>query len=306
MVQTQKLLVVLLGPTGVGKTALSIHLAKLLGSPILSSDSRQIYQGIPIGTAAATAEEKAEVEHLFVDRLGLEEYYSAAEFEREVLAYLQDYYQSHAVAVMVGGSMMYIDAVCKGLDELPTIPSALRQEITERWQTEGLVPLLEELQQLDPLYYEQVDRCNPKRVMHALEICRVTGQPYSSLRKSQPKEREFAILKIGLTRDREELYARINERVDQMMQQGLLEEARRVYPLRHCNALNTVGYKELFAHFDGLLTLEEAVEKIKQNSRIYSRKQMTWFRRDSDIHWFHPDQIDQISSFVREHLPDEG
>lgn len=291
-------LIVLLGPTGVGKTNLSLRLAEKYQAQIVSSDSRQIFKQMQIGTAAPTPEQLARVQHHFVGKLELTDYYSAAQFEIDVLGFLESYFQKHLVAIMTGGSMMYIDAICKGIDDIPTIDPKLRDELMELYEKEGLDPIRSQLKMLDPIYYDQVDLQNPKRVIHALEVCLMTGAPYSNLRKKRVKERPFRILQIGLIRDREELYQRINERVDEMMAEGLLEEARALYPYRTLNALNTVGYKELFAYFDGTLTLDEAVEKIKQNSRIYSRKQMTWFKRDASIRWFHPDQETEIIEYI--------
>ena len=297
-----KTLIVLLGPTGVGKTELSLRLAEKFQTQIISSDSRQLFKSMTIGTAAPTPEQLKRVKHHFVGTLDLTDYYSAAQFEAEVLDFLNDFYQQHDIALMTGGSMMYIDAICKGIDDLPTIDTTLRNEIMELFETEGLDPIRRQLKALDPIYYDEVDLRNHKRVIHALEVCLMTGNPYSSLRTKQTKERPFNILKIGLTRDREELYNRINRRVDEMMAQGLLEEAKALYPHKQLNALNTVGYKELFNYFEGNFTLDEAVDKIKQNSRIYSKKQMTWFKRDADIHWFHPDQKEDISHFIEDYL----
>lgn len=296
-------LIVLIGPTGVGKTDISIRLAQLLHTDIISADSRQLYADLKIGTAAPTEEQLAMAKHYFVGNLKLEDYYSAAQFESEVVALLDALFKEKNVAIMTGGSMMYIDAVCKGIDDIPNIPDDIRTMIKQRYTDEGLDSLCAELKLRDPEYYRQVDLKNPKRVIHALEICYTTGGTYSSLRTRPNKKRSFDILKIGLTRPREELYERINLRVDNMMQQGLLDEARRVYPYRTNNSLNTVGYKELFNYLDGTWTLPFAVEKIKQNSRIYSRKQMTWYKKDEDIHWFHPendqkDIIDYISSII--------
>ena len=293
-----KTLVVLLGPTGVGKTELSINLANHFSSPIISSDSRQFYKGLEVGTAAPTLEEQKKVKHYFVGNLELADYYSASQFEEDVLKLLADLYQSLDVVFMSGGSMMYIDAVCKGIDEIPTIDEKLRKEVFDLYEKEGLDPIRQQLKILDPVFYNQVDLKNYKRVIHALEICLMTGKPYSTLRTNKAKERPFRIIKIGLKRDREELYDRINQRVDKMMEDGLLEEAKSVYPLRHLNSLNTVGYKELFNYFDGTWTFDFAVEKIKQNSRIYSRKQMTWFKRDKEIEWFNPDEVLPILNFI--------
>ena len=286
-----KNLLVLLGPTGVGKTELSLQIAEHLNSPIISCDSRQIYKGISIGTAAPTSEQLARVPHHLIGFLELTDYYNASQFEEDVISLLVDLHTEKDTIIMTGGSMMYIDAVCKGIDDIPTVEDKLRKEIWELYEKEGLAPIRNQLKILDPIFYKQVDLQNYKRVIHALEICLMTGLPYSSLRTNKAKERPFNIIKIGLTRDREELYSRINQRVDMMMQEGLLEEARRIYPLRHLNSLNTVGYKELFKYLDGDWDLEFAIEKIKQNSRIYSRKQMTWFKRDSNIQWFHPDSF---------------
>ncbi|MDL2323128.1 tRNA (adenosine(37)-N6)-dimethylallyltransferase MiaA [Bacteroidales bacterium OttesenSCG-928-A17] len=293
-----KTLIVLLGPTGVGKTELSLELAERFRTPIISSDSRQIYKDIPIGTAAPSSEDLSRVPHYFVGTLDLTDYYSASLFEEEVMSLLPELFKDRDVVLMSGGSPMYIDAICKGIDEIPTIDPKLREELKSRYEAEGLDSIRAELKILDPVFYNQVDLKNHKRVIHALEVCLMAGKPYSSLRTNQVRQRPFQILKIGLKRDREELYERINRRVDQMMEQGLLEEARKVYPLKHLNSLNTVGYKELFRYFDGEWSLDFAIDKIKQNSRIYSRKQMTWFKRDKDIHWFHPEQKEEINKLI--------
>ncbi len=286
-------LVVITGPTGVGKTELCIRLAEHFHTDIINADSRQIFREIPIGTAAPTAEQQARVKHHFVGTHSITDYYSASMYEQDVLNLISR--TSHLaprtshLALMTGGSMMYIDAVCNGIDDIPTIRDDIREEMKRRYAEEGLPALVEELRQLDPEHYEVVDRNNPRRVIHALEICHQTGKTYTSFRTNTRKERPFNIVKIGLTRPREELYERINRRVDQMMEDGLLEEARAMYPLRHLNALNTVGYKELFCYFDGTWTLPEAVERIKGNTRRYCRKQLTWFKRDPEIRWFSPD-----------------
>ena len=289
-----KKLIVLLGPTGVGKTELSLQLASKFESPIISADSRQLYKDLVIGTAAPTAEELNRIKHYFVGNLELTDYYSASQFEEDVIQLLENLHQSHETVIMSGGSMMYIDAVCKGIDDIPTIDETLRAEVFALFEKEGLEPIRQQLKILDPVFYNQVDLQNHKRVIHALEICLMTGKPYSSFRTNSIKKRPFEILKIGLTRDREELYERINSRVDKMMEDGLLDEARSAYPYRHLNSLNTVGYKELFRFFDGEWSLDFAIEKIKQNSRIYSRKQMTWFKRDKEIAWFHPEDTQAI------------
>ena len=295
-------LIVLIGPTGVGKTELSLTIAEKYHTPILSSDSRQLYADLRIGTAAPTPDQLARVPHFFVCTLKLTDYYSAAQYEAEVLKKLDELFTTHPVVLMTGGSMMYVDAVCKGIDDIPTVDKETRELMMYRYETEGLERLCAELKLLDPEYYQQVDLKNPKRVIHALEICYITGRTYTSFRTRTTKKRPFHILKIGLKRDREELYERINRRVDLMMEEGLLEEARQVYPYRHLNSLNTVGYKELFSYFDGTWDLPFAIEKIKQNSRIYSRKQMTWFKRDTDITWFHPAQTDEILHFIEKQL----
>lgn len=291
-------LITLLGPTGVGKTELSLKVAERFNSPIISSDSRQLYHDLPIGTAAPTPEQQARVKHYFVGTLNLTDYYSASQFETDVLALLAQLHATIPHVVMTGGSMMYIDAVCKGIDDIPTVTPEIREAIYQQFAQEGLAPILEELKAADPKHYEEVDRQNYKRVIHAVEICRMTGKPYSSFRTNTRKSRPFQIIKVGLTRDREELYDRINRRVDVMMEEGLLEEARSVYPYRALNALNTVGYKELFNYFSGEWTLDIAVEKIKRNSRVYARKQMTWFKHDPEIHWFHPDEEEAIFQFL--------
>ena len=236
--------------------------------------------------------------HEFVGTLGLEDYYSASMFEQDVLKRLDEHFKTSDIALMSGGSMMYIDAVCNGIDDIPTIRDDIRQLMKQRLQDEGLEALCEELKRLDPEHYEIVDRKNTRRVVHALEICHQTGKTYTSFRTRQKKERPFHIVKIGLNRPREELYERINLRVDRMMEQGLLEEARQLYPMRHLNALNTVGYKELFAYMDGVWPLDEAVERIKGKTRRYARKQLTWFKRDEDVTWFHPDDIEKILNFI--------
>lgn len=280
-----KTLLVLLGPTGVGKTDWSILLAEKIGCPILSADSRQIYKGMTIGTAAPTVNQLNRVKHYFVGKLSPEEYYSASLFEEEAIALIQDLHKHHDTVVMSGGSMLYIDAVCNGIDEIPTVDKALRLEIQELYQKEGIDPIRNQLKMLDPTFYNQVDLKNPKRIIHALEICLMSGKPYSSLRTNQKKTRPFRIIKIGFNRARDDLYSRINQRVDEMIQEGLLDEVRGFYPLRHLNSLNTVGYKEIFDFLDGNNTLEFAIDKIKQHSRNYARKQITWFKRDKEIHW---------------------
>lgn len=286
-----KNLLVLLGPTGVGKTELSLLLAERLGSPIINADSRQIYKDIEIGTASPTAEELARVEHFFIHTLALDEYYSAAEYEKDVMQLLPQLFQSHDTVLLSGGSMMYIDAVTKGIDDIPTVDVETREMLRHRFEKEGLEPLLAELKLLDPHYYEIVDKRNHKRVVHALEICYMTGKPFTFFRTNSTKERPFRIVKFGLRRERANLFARINARVDKMMEEGLLDEARRVYPLRELNSLNTVGYKEMFKVIAGEWELPMAVERMKKNTRVYAKKQMTWYQHDADIHWLDADKM---------------
>lgn len=295
-------LIVLIGPTGVGKTELSLSIAEHFQTCILSADSRQLYQELKIGTAAPTPSQLARVPHHFVGTLRLTDYYSAAQYEADVLEKLEELFQHNDTVVLTGGSMMYVDAVCKGIDDIPTVDKETRELMLQRYEEEGLETLCAELKILDPEYYQIVDLKNPKRVIHALEICYMTGKTYTSFRTQKHKERPFRIIQIGLTREREELYDRINRRVDEMMQEGLLEEAKSVYPFKHLNSLNTVGYKEIFNYFDGEWSLDFAIEKIKQNSRIYSRKQMTWFKRNPNIQWFHPEQKEEIMNYINDQL----
>ena len=290
-------LIVLIGPTGVGKTELSLRLAEHFHTSIVSADSRQLYADLKIGTAAPTSEQLNRVPHYLVGTLKLTDYYSAARYEEEALATLDNLFRQHDTVILTGGSMMYIDAICKGIDDIPTVDTETRELMLQRYETEGLEKLCAELKLLDPEYYRIVDLKNPKRVIHALEICYMTGKTYTSFRTQQKKQRPFRIIKVGLTRDRAELYDRINRRVDIMIEEGLLEEARNVYPYRTLNSLNT-GYKEMFNYLDGTWELPFAIEKIKQNSRIYSRKQMTWFKRDEEIQWFHPEQETEILDYI--------
>lgn len=296
-------LLVLLGPTGVGKTEWSLRVAEKWACPIVSADSRQIYKGMTIGTAAPTQDQLARAPHYFIGALSPEAYYSASQFEEEAIPLIEKLLLTHETIVMTGGSMMYIDALCKGIDEIPTIDETLRREVYELYQQEGLDLIRQQLKILDPDFYHQVDLKNPKRVIHALEVCLMAGKPYSTLRTNPDKVRSFRIVKIGFTRERDELYARINNRVDEMMKNGLLDEARHFYPMRHLNSLNTVGYKELFAYFDGNCTLDFAIDKIKQHTRNYARKQMTWFKKDKDIEWINlseksPDVLSKIMKKV--------
>lgn len=280
-----KQLLILLGPTGVGKTELSLRLAEQLHCPIVSCDSRQIYRDIPIGTAAPTPEEQARVPHYFIGTHALTEDYNAGQYERDAVALLEQLFCCHDTVVMTGGSMLYIDAVCRGLDDIPEVPAEVRTQVREAYEEKGLTWLQEQVSLLDPAYWQQVDRLNPQRLLHCLELCLATGQAYSTLRRGTVKQRPWRTLKVGLDRPREQLYDRINRRVEQMMAEGLEAEARRVYPLRHYNSLQTVGYREMFAYLDGDYDLMRAVQLIQQNSRHYAKRQLTWFRRDTDIHW---------------------
>lgn len=293
-------LFVIIGPTGVGKTETCLQVAEHLNTPIVNADSRQIFKEIPIGTAAPTAEQRQRVWHYFVGTHSIADYYSAAMYEADVMSLLPRLFEesSSSTALLSGGSMMYVDAVCKGIDDIPTINDETRELMKRRLAEEGLEALVEELRQLDPEHWAIVDKHNPRRVIHALEICHMTGKTYTSFRTNSVKQRPFRIVKIGLNREREELYERINLRVLQMMELGLEQEARSMYTLRHLNALNTVGYKELFQHFDGVIPLEEAVRQIQSNTRRYMRKQLTWFKRDEEIRWFHPDKIKEILNYV--------
>lgn len=273
-----------------------MQLAQHYGVPVINADSRQIYRELKIGTAAPTDEQLRQVPHLFVGTKSIDDYYNASMYEQEVLACLEA--QPSGISLLSGGSMMYIDAVCNGIDDIPTVRDDIREEMKRRYKEEGLEALCEELKQLDPEHYAIVDRQNYRRVIHALEICHQTGKTYTSFRTQQKKERPFRIIKIGLNRDREELYNRINQRVDQMMEDGLLDEVKGLVDKRQKNALNTVGYKELFDYLDGRWPLDEAVERIKGNTRRYARKQLTWFKRDENMRWFHPDDIQDILNYI--------
>lgn len=305
-------LIVILGPTAVGKTELTLSLAEHYACPILNCDSRQIYRDMRIGTAAPTQEQLDRVRHYFVGQLNLDEYYSAAKYEQEVLQLTSELFKTHNTLILSGGSMMYIDAVCNGIDDIPTVDEEVRATLAKRLQEEGLEKLLAELRLADPEHYDFVDHKNAKRVVHALEVCYTTGKPYSSFltRKTlrcgasttQTADRPFRILKIGLERSREELFARINSRVDDMINSGLLHEAMTLLPHRHENALNTVGYKEMFNVLDGTWELPMAIERLKKNTRVYAKKQMTWFKHDTGVTWFHPNDKDGIIKHINENL----
>ena len=292
-------LIVVTGATGSGKTALSIAIAQRLGCHILSADSRQLYRDIPIGTAAPTADELAAVPHHFVGTLGLTDYYSAAQYEADALALLDELWRDCPYAVMCGGSMMYVDAVCRGIDDLPTISDEIRAKAMALYHEGGLPLLHETLKRLDPVYFNQVDLNNHKRLVHAIEISMQAGVPYSSLRTGGVKQRPFRIIKVAIDYEREALFDRINRRVDAMIEAGMVEEARRVYPLRHLNSLNTVGYKELFAYFDGQMDYEIAVARIGKNTRVYAKKQLTWMKKDPSIHFLNPENaLEQVMALV--------
>jgi tRNA dimethylallyltransferase len=293
-----KTLIVVVGATGSGKTDLSLRLATHFSAPILSTDSRQVYRGIPIGTAQPTAEQLAAVEHHFIASHELTDNFNCGEYETQALACLEALFRKHDVVVAVGGSGLYIQALCEGMDDLPQADEELRQSLMERLQGEGIESLLADLERLDPEYYAQVDRQNPSRVLRAVEVCLQTGKPYSSLRTGERRKRDFRIVKVGIDWDREMLYDRINRRVDMMIDEGLEAEARSVYHLRQLNSLQTVGYREMFEYFDGKISREEAIELIKRNSRRYAKRQMTWFRRDSEIRWFSPEEADAMLEFL--------
>ena len=292
-------LYILLGPTAVGKTELALQMAEKLGSPILNCDSRQIYRGMEIGTAAPTAEQQQRVRHYFVGTHDIGSYYSAAQYEQDVLSLIAQLSDTHQSLLLTGGSMMYLDAVSNGIDDIPSVNAEVRKTLQQRLAAGDIDEMRNELRLLDSDYYHTADTRNPKRVVHALEVCYTTGCPYSSFLKKEHKPRPFRIVKIGLRRERQELFDRINKRVDIMMAEGLLDEARRLYPFRKENALNTVGYKELFRYFDGEWNLPFAIEKIKKNTRDYAKKQMTWFAHDTSIQWFHPNQIDDIFQLLK-------
>ncbi len=292
-------LIVITGPTGVGKTELCLRLADFFNVPIINADSRQIFAEIPIGTAAPTIKQQERTKHYFVGTHKLTDYYSASVYEQNVIQLLDKLFNDSNIAILTGGSMMYIDAVCNGIDDIPTVDENTRETMKRRLATEGLPALVEELKQLDPEHWNIVDRNNPRRVVHALEICHMTGKTYTSFRKNEKKKRPFNIIKIGLTLPREVLYNRINARVIDMINNGFVEEARKVYPLRGLNSLNTVGYKELFDYFDGNISLDDAIFKIQSNTRRYARKQLTWYKKDENMKWFEPNNVEEILKYIR-------
>jgi len=285
-------LLVILGPTGVGKTEISLRIAEHFGCPIVSCDSRQFYRELKIGTAAPTEKQLTRVKHYFIGTHSILDEYNAGQYEKDAIHLLNELFESNKVVMLVGGSMMYIDAICNGLDEIPTINADVRAFWQKQYADNGLEFIQKELKSLDPEHFDHVDIQNPKRILHALEICAMTGATYSNLRTGQRKLRNFSILKIGLNRPRPELYERINARVDEMMADGLLQEAEKFYNYKSINTLNTVGYKELYEYLDGTWTLDFAINMIKQDSRRYAKRQMTWFNRDKEIIWFHPDKLE--------------
>ncbi len=293
-----KTLIVILGPTGVGKTNISLRLAEQFACPIVSSDSRQFYRELKIGTAAPKEEELKRVKHYFIGTNSIFDEYNAGQYEEDAIKLLDELFEKHEVVLLVGGSMMYIDAVCKGFDNIPSVDAATREFWQKEYAEKGLEFIQNELKRLDEKHYNEVDLKNHKRVLHALEICSMTGKPYSELRTGEKKKRNFNILKIGLNRPRPELYERINLRVEEMIEEGLIDEARQFYPQKYLNTLNTVGYKELYAHWDGEYDLDFAINLIKQDSRRYAKRQLTWFNRDEEINWFHPNNEDEIIQFI--------
>ncbi|MGQ1890955.1 tRNA (adenosine(37)-N6)-dimethylallyltransferase MiaA [Thermophagus sp. OGC60D27] len=293
-----KYVIVITGPTGIGKTALSIRTAQYFDTSIISADSRQIFKEIKIGTASPTQEELKKAPHYLIGTKSIFDYYSAYEFEQEALKIAEQLFEKKDLVILCGGSMLYIDAFCHGIDELPTVDPELRDSLQQKYRAEGLESIRRQLKLLDPEFYKQVDLKNPKRIIHAVEICLMTGRPYSQLRTNTRKSRPFNIIKIGLDMDRGQLHERINKRVDMMIENGLEEEARQLTPHQHLNSLNTVGYREFFDYFNGLITKDKAIELIKRNSRRYARKQLSWFRRDQEIKWFSPDNYDEVINFV--------
>ncbi len=294
----QRRIIVIVGATGSGKTDLSIALARHYDAPIISADSRQVYRGMAIGTAQPTAEQLEAAEHHFIASLDVMQEFNCGEFEKQALALLEQLFDEHETVIVVGGSGLYIKALCEGMDDLPEADKELRDRIAREYAENGLAPLVEELRDRDPAYYGQVDRSNPARILRAIEVCRTTGKPYSSLRKGERQKRDFDIIKVGVERPREELYDRINRRVDAMMAEGLETEVRAMLPYRNCNSLHTVGYSEMFDWFDGKISRDEAVELIKRNSRRYAKRQITWFGRDKEIRWFDPAQTDKIVDYI--------
>lgn len=293
-----KYLVVIAGPTASGKTATAIKVAKALGTEIISADSRQFYKELPIGTAAPTPEEQSEVQHYMIHNLNVEDKYDVADYEQDVLDLLKKLFVNHDTVVLTGGSGLFIDAVCKGLDSIPDISEDVRNKVDELYKKGGLTALQNEVERLDPEYYNIVDKYNPRRLQRAVEVCYQTGLTYTSFRKNTVKQRDFKIIKVALLWERNELISRINLRVENMVKEGLLEEAKSMYPKRHLNSLNTVGYKEVFEYFDGKVSLNEAIENIKINTRQYAKRQMTWLRKNNDYKWFTVDEREDMLKYI--------
>lgn len=297
-----KTLVVLTGPTGIGKTKLGIEIATHFHTEIVSGDSRQIFKEMTIGTAVPTPQELGAVPHHLIQTHSIHDNFNASRYESEALEIIEGLFQQHNLVVLVGGSMLYIDAVCRGIDQMPDADPEIRKNLKLQFETNGIESLRLQLKKLDPEYYQTVDLKNPARLIHALEICLMTGKPYSSFRTNPQKQRSFQTIKIGLNTDRETLHQRINKRVDQMLASGLIDEAQSLYPLKHLNALNTVGYRELFSWMDGEISQEKAIELIKRNSRRYARKQITWFRRDAEMQWFAPNESKPIIQYLEQQI----
>ena len=297
-----KTLIVILGPTAIGKTALSIKLARHFNTEIISSDSRLLFKEMKIGTAVPSTEELNSVKHHFIGNLSISDYYNVSKFENDALQKLDDIFLKKNLAIMVGGSGLYIDAVCKGIDDLPDPDRKLRHEINEIFKSSGIETLQKKLKELDPEYYLIVDLKNPKRLMRAIEVCLQTGKTYTSLRKNKSGKRDFNIIKIGLNCEREKLFDRINLRVDKMINEGLLDEVKELYKHKNLNSLNTVGYKEIFDFLDNKTSFEQAIENIKTNTRRYAKRQLTWFKRDEVIKWFHPTEKNEIILYLSEKI----
>jgi tRNA dimethylallyltransferase len=293
-------LIIITGPTAVGKTTIAIQIAKQLSTEIISADSRQFYKEMKIGTAVPSPDELAMVNHHLIGNLSIHDYYNVFKFENDALKIINELFRTKKTAVMVGGSGLYIDTICKGIDVMPDAEPDIREQFNQKYSKQGIIPLREQLKILDPVSYDRIDIANPKRIIRALEVCIATGVPYSSLLKYETPRRPFHIIKIGLKRDRDELYDTINQRVDKMIENGLEAEARNLYNYKGLTALNTVGYREFFAYFDGNCTLNEAIEKIKVNTRRYAKKQLTWFARDAEIKWFHPAELPEILAYIKD------
>jgi tRNA dimethylallyltransferase len=298
-------LIVVLGPTGVGKSDVSIKLAKHFHSEIISADSRQFFRELSIGTAVPSSEDLKAVPHHFIQTKSIHDYYNVSEYESEAIQLIEQLFQHKNPLLLTGGSMLYVDTICKGIDDIPTVNPEVRKEVIKWYEENGIEALRQRLREIDPEYYAIVDQNNPKRLLHAVEIQQMTGLTFTSFRKNTVKDRPFSILKIGINQERKILYERINQRVERMMELGLVDEVRAVYPFRNLNSLNTVGYKELFSYLDGDCTLAEAVDLIQRNTRKYARKQLTWFRRDTEINWFEPDQLSEIISFIDQKLKND-